>query len=189
MPINQKLCECGCGRPTDIAQQTKACYGHVKGEPLRFLQGHKVRHPLSARFAAKTTPATDLSPNGMSGCIVWTGALTPKGYGSISRDGTAATVAAAHRVAYELAGHEVPRGMQLDHLCRRRHCVNVEHLQPVTNAENVRRGRSAKLTAEQVRAMRARRASGTLLRELSVEYRVSIACAHHAVTCVTWGDI
>lgn len=41
-----------------------------------------------------------------------------------------------HRVAYELFVGEIPHRFTLDHLCRNRHCVNPEHLEPVTAIEN-----------------------------------------------------
>jgi hypothetical protein len=37
------LCECGCGRPTNIAKSTNRAWGHVKGQPVRFLRGHLKR--------------------------------------------------------------------------------------------------------------------------------------------------
>ena len=46
---------------------------------------------------------------------------------------------AAHRVMYEMLVGPIPEGMELDHLCRFKACVNPAHLQPVTHAENVRR--------------------------------------------------
>lgn len=46
----------------------------------------------------------------------------------------------AHRFAYELLVGPIPEGLVLDHLCRVRHCVNPAHLEPVTHAENIRRG-------------------------------------------------
>jgi hypothetical protein len=48
----------------------------------------------------------------------------------------------AHRFSYELLKGPIPKGLQLDHLCRNRSCVNPEHLEIVTNQENCRRGLS-----------------------------------------------
>lgn len=49
-------------------------------------------------------------------------------------------MAPAHRVAYELEVGVIPDGLYIDHLCRNRGCCNPAHLEPVTNAENIRRG-------------------------------------------------
>lgn len=46
----------------------------------------------------------------------------------------------AHRAAYRFIHGSIPVGMQIDHLCRNRSCVNPDHLEPVTQQENVRRG-------------------------------------------------
>ncbi len=48
----------------------------------------------------------------------------------------------AHRVAYELSVADIPDGLELDHLCRVRHCVNPSHLEPVTPHENWARGQA-----------------------------------------------
>lgn len=48
----------------------------------------------------------------------------------------------AHRVSYEMFRGPIPDGLQVDHLCRVRLCVNPFHLEPVTQLENVVRGRS-----------------------------------------------
>lgn len=72
-----------------------------------------------------------------SGCWLWTGARTSAGYGNLRIDGTNDY---AHRVSYRLAVGPIPDGEVLDHLCRVRHCVRPDHLEPVAHAENVRRG-------------------------------------------------
>lgn len=69
-------------------------------------------------------------------CIVWTGAANTKGYGCFRVDGKTELV---HRLAWEDARGPVPEDMTIDHLCRVRTCVNVDHLELVTIAENNRR--------------------------------------------------
>lgn len=72
-----------------------------------------------------------------AGCWLWTAAVGGGGYGYLWAHGR---VARAHRVAYELHVGPIPEGLDLDHLCRNRLCVNPEHLEPVTRSENLRRG-------------------------------------------------
>lgn len=70
-------------------------------------------------------------------CWLWRG-YTRKGYGTfVPRVGQKMP---AHRFAYEFCVARIPTGLTLDHLCRVRSCVNPDHLEPVTNRENVLRG-------------------------------------------------
>jgi hypothetical protein len=70
-------------------------------------------------------------------CWLWQGCVGSHGHGQLMYK----TVRyQAHRVAYEEARGTIPEGLVLDHLCRQPRCVRPDHLEPVTNAENVLRG-------------------------------------------------
>lgn len=60
-----------------------------------------------------------------------------KGYGRFALYGR---MEQAHRVAWELVKGPIPSGMQIDHICRNRLCVNPDHLEPVTAKVNYLRG-------------------------------------------------
>lgn len=70
------------------------------------------------------------------GCWIWIGALDGHGYGSFHLNGKTAY---AYQVAYEWANGPRPAGLDLDHTCRERRCVNPGHLEPVTRGENLHR--------------------------------------------------
>ena len=72
-----------------------------------------------------------------TGCHNWTGGQNGKGYGLFS---IGVKKYYAHRVAYELAKGKIPEGLEIDHLCRVRDCVNPDHLEAVTHKENLHRG-------------------------------------------------
>ena len=76
-------------------------------------------------------------------CWLWTACIGDSGYGRMTIAGQARSSLYAHRVSYETFVGEIAVGMQIDHLCRVRSCVNPFHLEQVTPQENVRRGMSA----------------------------------------------
>jgi hypothetical protein len=86
---------------------------------------------LFERFTAK------YRVNPETGCWEWQASGTPDGYGSLWEYGR---LKRAHRVGYELYRGPIPEGMHLDHLCRNRGCVNPDHLQVISNRENILRG-------------------------------------------------
>lgn len=70
------------------------------------------------------------------GCWIWTSTLDRYGYGKFFSGG--ATLK-AHRVAYQFLLGPIPGGLDIDHRCRVRNCVNPDHLEPVTRRENALR--------------------------------------------------
>ena len=75
----------------------------------------------------------DLYTDKTGECWLWTGSLNRIGYGKIMVGGK---IVGAHRIAYEMAFGTIPSGLQIDHTCHTRACVNPDHLRPVTNKQN-----------------------------------------------------
>ena len=73
-----------------------------------------------------------------TGCWLWQAKLHYKGYAKFRND--AGKKVFAHRWAYEWFRDPIPEGLQIDHLCRTRECVNPWHMEPVTHMENHLRG-------------------------------------------------
>jgi hypothetical protein len=73
-----------------------------------------------------------------NGCWNWTASLS-RGYGRFTVNGKNIY---AHRWSYQQTNGEIPEGMVLDHLCSNRRCVNPEHLEVVTQSENLSRSKT-----------------------------------------------
>lgn len=87
------------------------------------------------RFMAKVQ-----KQHGRNACWLWMGALYKDGYGQVRHGATSR----AHRASFELFVGPIPDGLVIDHLCGVKHCVRPDHLEAVTQAENVRRAQAHK---------------------------------------------
>lgn len=116
-----KLCECGCGKPTKPAPDTRRKLGQVKGQPMRYIYQHGRRRPWEQRFWEKV--------NKTEGCWLWTAGLTSTGYPSFeSRVGT--------RVLWEKLNGPIPPGLFVMHKCDTPKCVRLDHLMLGTRQDN-----------------------------------------------------
>lgn len=95
----------------------------------------RTRIPLDIRIKRMSRVDPD------SGCWLWTGREDHNGYGQICiRNGSGSgSTKLAHRTSYEVFVGPIEDGMDIDHLCRVRRCVNPGHLEPVTRRENLMR--------------------------------------------------
>lgn len=119
-----KLCECGCGRPTRIAPRNSKERGVLKGQPYRFLQGHKLQPTLEERFWSKVDTS-----GGPDACHLWTGAKDADGYGVlVFRIGKRYRTFRASRIAYEISVEPMPPDKMACHKCDNPSCCNYRHL-------------------------------------------------------------
>jgi hypothetical protein len=108
------------------------------------------RHPRALLSSSIDAMFWHTIPIPECGCWVWTGAMLECGYGFIAVAGKRKL---AHRLAYELAIGPIPDGLEIDHLCRVRSCINPSHLEPVSHQVNVKRGNAGKITGARNRAI------------------------------------
>lgn len=153
------FCECGCGEVTRLSS-------------LRFVHGHHNRRPRRA--------GPDHAVDRATGCWEWQHGKDASGYGK-TRENQQDVL--AYRPYYKRAHGSLPDGLDLDHLCRNPGCVNPAHLEPVTHAENVRRGGSAKLTWDDVWAIRE---SSDSYRSLARQFGVSNCAISNVKNYKVW---
>lgn len=141
---------CGCGPVTLFAGECNTCYqyrhrnGVVRPADLVRRSASRVEYRLSReallrgqrwmRMPDEITKRVRVDPKG---CWIWTGFIdSATGYGRITVD---TENELAHRVSYRAFVGPIPPGLEIDHVCRTRACVNPFHLEAVTHLENVRR--------------------------------------------------
>lgn len=172
------LCECGCGRSTQVARRDWPEKGHVKGQPLRFLLGHNMR--------ATPYPDTEYVVDPETGCWIWQLGLDKDGYGRLERNGKKTP---ASRWYYEQRFGPLPEGMVPDHICPagpNPSCVNPDHMRPLTHAENSRWKSSTKLDWEAVAEIRLMALQGYTQREIGERFGIVQAQVHRIVTGKRW---
>lgn len=96
-------------------------------------------------------------------------------------------VTTAHRHFYENKYGKLAPGIQLDHLCRNRSCVNPDHLEPVSAAENKRRGIGIKLNYEAVKEIKKRYRGGELQDHLAKVFDVNQSQISRVIHGLRWG--
>lgn len=143
-PNESGLCQCGCRQPAPIATYTHRPRGWVAGYPKQYISGHNGALSGQHYIIEDRGYATP--------CHIWQRSKTQSGHGHMKHNGK---MRLAHVVYYEEKYSPVPEGLQLDHLCRQRDCVNADHLEPVTGAENCRRGARTILTKDSVVTIKA----------------------------------
>lgn len=161
------LCACGlCGRHANPGR--------------RYIHGHNRKLPPRYTIDSAT------------GCWLWAGRILPSGYGQYKDEGR---ILQAHIYFYEKAKGPVPEGLELDHLCSVKRCVNPDHLEAVTHLVNVRRSRVCRLNEGIVRGIHSdwARSSGVSRPEFAKVKAQALGVAKQTVLDVldgdTWADL
>lgn len=123
---------------------------------------------INSLYRKDGTPRFKVSSDG---CWNWIMCRHPSGYGMYaSSHGASALEQYAHRAVWTEINGPIGAGLTIDHLCRNRGCVNPEHMELVSLAENVRRSPRTKLTENAVKEIRESHRSGS---ELAAQFGVT----------------
>jgi len=168
-------CRCGCGGKTTISKCSNKTRGDVKGEPKKYIKGHRSKN---------NAPDYKVDKNG---CWVWQKQINNKGYGIAYKKGSGMTY--AHRVYYERHRGPIPENMVIDHLCRNTACVNPDHMEVVTQTENIQRGSRAILNPEMVAHIRRDYGNGKKISEIAKKYGIPYMTVSASARRMTWKNL
>lgn len=129
------------------------CYfdGCIKTKAdLKFVRGYCINHYNRLRVSGELPSVVDQYATAEESlrerserrgkCLIWTGTKNQKGYGRLANRGR---LESAHRVAYELSTGPIPAGMEIDHICFDRACIEPSHLRIVSRSQNSQHRRGA----------------------------------------------
>ena len=174
--IGKGFCHCGCGLKTKIATRNSMPLGMIKGQPALYLSGHVKNCGHKPRYIIDKK----------TGCWVWQWHLSHNDYAP--RINVNGRCVSAYRYYYEQKYGKVQDGLQIDHKCRNPSCVNPDHMEPVTPAENVRRGKNAKINvgiAGEVKKLLKTMSRMEVSRKTGVPYGI----VYHISRGVSWKDV
>lgn len=181
--IQAAACECGCGQDAGVYPRTDYRYGTFKGADKKFISGHQAFHSHEPRGHYKKTRYV---VDEVTGCWNWALARNKK-YGMAPVN---SSPVGAHRFYYEEAKGLIPDGLEIDHVCRNTLCVNPDHLEAVTHAENSRRKPSTKLSIEMVSEIREKlNAGGISKAQLARDYGVARTTISAIYINQNWKDV
>lgn len=184
-------CHCGCGEKTKIAPHSNKKYEWVKGEPYKFIHGHRCGHKqdLKKRLLAK------ISVNEETNCWEWMGTRNGNGYGILQVSGKTLRVS---RVAFEVFHNKCLGSLYACHKCDNPPCINPDHLFAGTHQQNLADSSHkfrmhfgeehgmAKLKNEDVLEIRASPLSG---RKMAEKFNVSEGCVSVIRSRKAWPHI
>lgn len=130
--VERIKCTCACG--TEFLM-TQVYLDQGYGKACSRLCASKIPHPRPSGFGNFDNYISE-NRGHTTPCWIWQGADDGGRYGRIFDRGQTRS---AHRVSYERRVGPIPDGLEIDHLCRVKMCINPAHLEPVTPLENQRR--------------------------------------------------
>ena len=176
--MREGYCRCGCGGRPKISMYDAKARGIFRGKPFPYLRGHSNRIAQSVQVDLGT------------GCWIWLKNIKPDTkYGQTSDRGASGRKVNAHKLVWERAFGPSPECCDMDHLCRNPACVNPVHLEPVTHAENIRRGKHIRLTKKIASDMRILWMRGMMQKDIAARFGVTVSCTHSVIIGRTWRGI